>query len=383
MMNRQRIASSRAQKLARAFPALVILGARQVGKSTLAGLAFPGFERIDLERAADYERLARDVEFVLGQHPRLIIDEAQRLPALFPALRSFLDRHPRHRVVLLGSASPHLVKQVSESLTGRLAILELGGMSVLEADAEKLWRLGGFPRLHWSRPKPEPQDWYAAYLRTTLEQDIPQLGFRMSSVRARNLLTMLAHAQGNTCNLSELGGSLGVDYHTVAHMIDVFEGTFLVRRLMPYHANVGKRLVKSPKVYVRDTGLLHSLLDIPFTRKALLAHPKAGPSFETFCIEQLITHARLADSGAQAFFYRTHDGHEIDLLLRVRGSLVPIEIKLGVTPPSPSRLERCMDQLSLRRGYVVAPVEERKALSKKVDVMPLSELIDVLRIRPS
>lgn len=381
-MRHARIATDRARKLGKGFPVLVILGARQVGKSTLAELAFPSFERVDLERPRDLERLSRDPEFMLGEHTRWVIDEAQRLPTLFPVLRSFLDRHPRHRVVLLGSASPQLVKQVSESLTGRLAVLALGGMSILEADAEKLWLFGGFPRLHWSRPKPSPVDWYAAYLRTTLEQDIPQLGFRVSSVRARSLLTMLAHSQGGVCNLSELGGALGIDYHTVAHLIDIFEGTFLVRRLQPYHANIGKRLVKSPKVYVRDTGMLHALLDIPFARKALLAHPKAGASFETFCIEQLISHAQLLDPTAQAFFYRTHDGHEIDLLLRLRGKLIPIEFKLGVTPPSPARIERCLEQLSLPKGYVVAPAKERISLSRKVEFLGLDQLITELRLKP-
>ncbi len=191
---------------------------------------------------------------------------------------------------------------------------------------------------------------------------------------------MLAHGQGSTCNLSELGGALGVDYHSVAHLIDIFEGTFLVRRLRPYHANVGKRLVKAPKVYVRDTGLLHALLDMPFTRKALLTHPKAGASFETFCIEQLVMHAQLVDPTAQAFFYRTHDGHEIDLLLRLRGKLIPIEIKLGVTPPSPTRLESCMDQLSLSHGYVVAPTKKRQPLSRRVDFLSLEDLLHHLRI---
>jgi predicted AAA+ superfamily ATPase len=182
--------------------------------------------------------------------------------------------------------------------------------------------------------------------------------------------------------LSELGGALGIDYHSVAHLIDIFEGTFLVRRLQPYHANIGKRLVKSPKVYVRDSGMLHALLDIPFTRKALLANPKAGASFETFCIEQLISHAQLVDPNTQAFFYRTHDGHEIDLLLRLRGRLYPIEIKLGVTPPSPVRIERCMEQLSLPKGYVVAPTKERLSLSRKVEFLGLDRLIAELRLEP-
>ena len=348
-----RIAATRLRRLVRQFPAVAIQGARQVGKSTLARVALPDYTFLDLEDAGDFARLAADIPFVLGQYRRLVIDEAQRLPALFPALRSFLDLHPRHKVVLLGSASPTLVGRISESLTGRIGFLDLAGLSILEGDAERLWLQGGFPRLHWGRPRAKPTEWYAGYLRTSLEQDIPQLGFRVSSLRMRNLLTMIAHGQGGICNLSELGGSLGLNYHSVAHLLDIFEGVFLVRRLQPYFANLRKRMVKSPKLYVRDTGLLHHLLGAGFTRQALLAHPKAGASFETFCIEQIILHARLADPAAEAFFYRTHGGVEVDCLLRLRGRLIPIEIKLGTSPPDSRGLLTCMAYLGLSRGYVV------------------------------
>lgn len=382
MVVRRRVAAGPLLSVARRFPAVAILGARQVGKSTLARQAFPGFAYLDLEHPVDFARAAADVALLLAQHRRLVVDEAQRLPALFPALRSFLDADARRRVVLLGSASPGLVSRLSESLTGRVGIVELSGMSILEERAESVWIRGGFPRVHWSRPRSRPAEWYPSYLRTTLEQDIPQLGFRVSAMRMRNLLTMLAHAQGSVCNLSELGGSLGIDYHSVAHILDIFEGVFLVRRLPPYAANLRKRLVKSPKVYIRDTGLLHAILGIPFTRTALLGHPKAGPSFESFCIEQILLHARLVDPGAEGFFFRTHTGQEVDLILRLRGALVPIEIKLGLTPPDTRSLEGCMRDLALPRGYVVNLSTELVEIRPRVWMCGLANLLQRLRIAP-
>jgi hypothetical protein len=378
-----RIATARLRRLVRRCPAVAIQGARQVGKSTLARIVLPEFAQLDLEDAGDLMRLAADIPFVLGQHRRLVIDEAQRLPALFPAMRSFLDRHPRHKIVLLGSASPTLIGRISESLTGRIGFLDLAGVSVFEAEAERLWLAGAFPRLHWGRPRARPGDWYAAYLRTSLEQDIPQLGFRVSSLRTRNLLTMIAHAQGGICNLSELGGSLGLNYHSVAHLLDIFEGVFLVRRLQPYFANLRKRLVKSPKLYVRDTGLLHHLLGVGFTRSALLAHPKAGASFETFCIEQIALHARLADPEAQVFFYRTHGGVEVDCLLRLRNRLVPIEVKLGTSAPDPTSLLACMADLGLRRGYVVNLSRHPSEIRRGVVMLGLANLLEHLDIAPA
>lgn len=366
--------------LARRSPALAILGARQCGKSTLARLAFPDFTHLDLERPLDLARVTSDPEFVLTQSPRLVIDEAQRLPELFPILRSHLDRHPRQRVVLLGSASPGLVGRISESLTGRVAVFELGGISVFEHDAEALWIRGSFPRLHWTRPRALPEDWYPAYIRTTIERDIPQLGFRLAASRLRALLTMVAHGQGNVCNLSELGGSLGINYHSVSHILDVFEGVFLIRRLAPYAANLRKRLVKSPKLYVRDTGLLHSLLGIAHRKRALLAQPKAGASFETFCIEQILLHAQLHDPAAQGFFYRTHTGQEVDLLLQLRGKLLPVEIKLGLAVPDLRGLDTCMRDLGLRQGYVVNMTPEPVALRRNIWMGGLRQFLAHVRL---
>jgi predicted AAA+ superfamily ATPase len=255
-------------------------------------------------------------------------------------------------------------------------------MSILEQDQESVWLRGGFPRVHWSRPRSRPEEWYPAYLRTTLEQDIPQLGIRIAAARLRQLLTMVAHSQGSICNLSQLGGSLGIDYHSVSRILDVFEGVFLVRRLPPFSANLRKRLVKSPKIYVRDTGLLHALLGVPHTRAALLNHPVAGASFETQCIEQILLHAKLADPGADAYFFRTHTGHEIDLLLRLRGTLVPIEIKMGLTPPRTAGLETCMRDLGLTAGYVVNLSSEDIELRRHVRLCGLPQLLTRLRLIP-
>jgi len=381
-MPHPRIATARLQRLVRQFPAVSILGPRQSGKSTLARMAFPKHAFFDLEDPIALSRVMADPLLILEEHRQLVFDEVQRLPALFPLLRSHLDGHPSSRVILLGSAAPQLLTGVSESLTGRVGFLELGSISVFEAEPSALWIKGGFPRVHWSRPRAHPEDWFPAYLRTTLEQDLPQLGYTVSAQRLHALVTMVAHAQGSTLNLSELGSALGVSYHTVAHLLELLEGVYLLRRLPPYFVNIRKRLVKSPKLYVRDTGLLHSLLGLPFRRDALLRHPKVGASFETFCIEQLIEHAQLADPRAEAFFFRTHTGIEIDLLLRLRGQLVPIEVKLGLGPPDTAGLEAGMRELGLEKGYVVYAGKGCTPLRRNLRLCGLQELLEELGLRP-
>ena len=352
-MPHPRIARARLESLLRQFPIVTLLGLRQVGKSTFARWALPEFDVYDLENPTALLRLESDGQLILEQSRKIVIDEAQRLPALFPLLRGHVDDHPSVKIVLLGSASPKLIKKISESLAGRTGFLELGGISILEAAQEPLWIKGAFPRLHWSRPRASPEDWLPAFLRACLEQDIPLLGFRVSAIKMMRLLSMLAHSQGSVSDLSQLGGSLGIDYHSVSRLLDIFEGTFLLRRLAPYHANLGKRLVKSPKLYIRDTGILHHLLGIPFEKKALLSHPKAGASFETFCIEQIINLARLEDPAAEVFFFRTQTGVEVDLLLRFRGELIPIEIKLSLSAQGVQGLERGMGYLGLKRGFLI------------------------------
>jgi hypothetical protein len=256
-----------------------------------------------------------------------------------------------------------------------VGFFELGGISILEDDATRLWVNGAFPRVHWSRPRASPEDWYPAYLASCIERDLPALGVTVSSVRVRTLLAMLASVQGGLCNLSELGGSLGTNYHTVSHLIDLLEGVFLLRRLRPFAANVKKRLVKAPKVYVRDTGLLHSLLGIPFTRAALLRHAKAGVSFETFCIEQIASHAQMFDRTGDVYFYRTQAGAEVDLVLDLGRRIVPVEIKLGLAPPDTRGLRSCMADLGAKHAYVVNAGEGSQVIAPGVTMCGLREFL--------
>lgn len=369
-------------KFARGFAAVAILGPRQIGKSTLARLAFKGHAWMDLENPDDAHRLERDPMFLLEQSKRWVLDEVQRMPELFPALRHFLDADPGRRLVLLGSASPVLVSKLSESLTGRVGVFELPGVTAEEVDPLALWLKGGFPRLHWGRPRALPETWFPSYLRTTLEQDVPTLGVRATFRKLHDFMSMLAHSQGGVSNLAEWAGALGVDYHTVSHWLDVLEGVFLVRRLRPWFSNLGKRLVKSPKVYVRDTGLLHSLLGIRPGLPELLRHPKAGASFESFCLEQLITHAKVVDPSSDACFFRTQTGVEVDLLLKLRGRLVPIEVKLGTAAPSTSHLEICMSDLGLREGYVVSRATRMQPIARGIRMGPLSDVLARLKLTP-
>ncbi len=381
-MPHDRIYTAPLLALARSFPAVAVLGARQIGKSTLARLAFPSCSWLDLERPDDLVRLERDPLFVLEQEQRWVIDEAQPLSALFPVLRHWLDGNERRRAVLLGSASPRLVPSLSESLTGRVGVFELPGLSVFERPADALWLQGAFPRLHSSRPRARPETWFPSYLRTALEQDVPQLGVRATFSRLHTFLSMLAHSQGGISNLAGWASSLGVDYHTVAHWLDVFEGVLLVRRLQPWHANLGKRLVKSPKVYLRDTGLLHSLLGMGFGLKEILRQPKAGASFETFCIEQLVAHARRADPAAEAHYFRTATGVEVELILRLRGKQYPTELKLGTAMPSTRHLEVCLDDLGLERGYVVSRASGLRPITRTVKMGGLEDILRALRLVP-
>jgi predicted AAA+ superfamily ATPase len=381
-MPKERLATQRLRGIGRRSPATVLLGPRQVGKSTLARLAFPDHTFFDLEDPRDEARVRADPLFALSQQTHVVVDEAQRLPALFPILRSYLDANARRRVVLLGSASPGLVRSISESLTGRAVFFDLAGISCLEEEPARLWRLGGFPRLHWTRPRAVPEEWYPSYLRTTLERDIPQLGLTLPPARARALLTLVANGQGSMLNLSELGGPLGVSYHTVAAALAVLEGVFLLRRLPPFVANIGKRLVKSPKVYVRDTGILHSLLGMGWTRASQLAYPKVGASWETFCIEQLISHAVLVDPASEAFFFRTQTGIELDLLLRFRGELLAFEMKLGVTARDTRPMKTAMADLGIRRGYQVNAGEDLVALEKGIWVGGIRQVIEAAGMRP-
>jgi predicted AAA+ superfamily ATPase len=331
----ERFSADALRRLAARFPAVAILGARQVGKTTLARFAFPGFAYRDLEDPRTAQRFRDDARFELdaaGDVP-LILDEAQAVPALFPALRGAIDarRAARGRFVLLGSAQPNLVRGIAESLAGRIAVIELDPLAACEAatgdrpfDWRSVWLRGGFP----DALRGDFRQWWEAYLRMVLERDLPQYGVSADPLFMRRLLTMLAHQHGGLFNASAIGGSLGVSYHTVQRHVDLLESVFLVRRLAPYFRNVGKRLVKAPKVYLRDSGLLHHLLNIA-THEELANHPSRGASWEGFVIEDILRRERVARPIAQAWFWRTAAGAEIDLVLDRGGERVPIEIKAG------------------------------------------------------
>jgi hypothetical protein len=363
-------------RLLRDFPAVLVHGPRQCGKSTLVRAVCRDFAHVDLERPADAALLDADLEGFLEAHPRrLSIDEAQRMPALFPALRYAIDAgRGRGRFVLTGSASATLIRGVTESLAGRVALLELTPFrsSELEAPAKSgRWFWGGFPPVHARRSARSRMDWLDAYVSSYLERDLPSYGVRLPPARLRTLWTMLTHVHGNLLNVADLARSLAVSSPTVDGDLDVLEQTFMVRRLRPYHANVQKRLTKSPKVYLRDTGLLHFLAGLREPRE-LATWARRGASFEGLVIEELVAWSQDHLTRPEAFFWRTHAGAEVDLLLVHGRRVVPIEVKLGaaVGPRDLLGLRLCMADLGLRRGFVVYGGDERRRLGSGIELLP-------------
>ena len=363
-------------------PAVALLGPRQVGKTTLAleiGETRPSIY-LDLESDADRARLS-EPELYLDQHKDklVILDEVHRAPQLFQNLRGLIDRGRRKgrrsgRFLLLGSASMDLLKQSGESLAGRIAYMELAPISGIEVEAnmrDTLWLRGGFPESLLASSDVISQRWRLDFIRTYLERDIPLLGPRIAAEMLRRFWTMLAHHQSGLHNAAELARALGVDAKTVASYLDLMVDLLLVRRLEPWHSNVGKRLVKSPRVYVRDSGLVHSLLGLT-TLDDVLGHPIVGASWEGFVIETV--HAVLPE-GTQTHFYRTSAGAEVDLVVTLPGGRRwAIEIKRSLTP----KVERgfhhaCLD-LEPERRIVVYPGSESYPMQQDIQVMPLSQL---------
>ncbi len=369
------------------FPAVALLGPRQAGKTTLALAIAEGRPSLylDLESPSDRARLA-DPEAYLASHEGelVILDEIHRAPELFQTLRGLIDAGRRRgrtagRFLLLGSASMDLLRQSGESLAGRIAYVELDPFDPLEVApeaCERLWLRGGFPPSFLAESDLESALWRESFIRTYLERDVPQLGPRIPAETLRRLWTMLAHAQGGLLNAAQLARALAVDGKTVARYLDLLVDLLLVRRLEPLQANVRKRLVKSPKVYVRDSGLVHALLRLE-DREALLGHPVAGASWEGFAVESLL---RAAPERSQASFYRTAAGAEIDLLLDLggRAGLWAIEVKRGsAARPSRGFHLACAD-LSPARKLVVHGGGERYPLPHGVEAVPLRDLAEEL-----
>lgn len=354
-MQRRQATTQLRQRLKR-FPAAALLGPRQSGKTTLArGL---GGRYYDVEQPAERVRLDLDWPRLAAGRELVVIDEAQSWPEIFPRLRAAIDAERRRngRFLLLGSVSPALMREVSESLAGRLALVELTPFLLSELGRRalaRLWLCGGFPDAGVLKDR-SSFDWQRDYLALMAQRDLPAWGLPAKPRVTERLLHMLAVAHGQAWNASALGQSLGLSYHSVNGYLDFLEGAFLVRRLAPWSGNLRKRLVRSPRVYLRDSGLLHALLRIE-SRHALLRHPSAGASWEGFVIEQLLGSLAAAGGSAAPYFLRTSDGYEIDLVLDAGGTVVAIEVKLAsaASPQDLARLEHAADWIGAEHRYIV------------------------------
>jgi hypothetical protein len=368
-------------------PAVGLLGPRQVGKTTLAlamGETRPSLY-LDLESPADRAKLS-DPGRYLAEHENelVILDEVHRVPEVFQILRGVIDRGRRRgktagQFLLLGSASVDLLKQSGESLAGRISYLELAPFDVLEVGGDKmdlLWVRGGFPPSFLAANDRLSLNWREDFIRTYLERDVPQFGSRLPAETLRRFWTMLAHNQSTLLNAAKLAQGLGVDGKAVARYLDLLVDLMLVRRLPAWHHNVGKRLVKAPKVSVRDSGIAHALLGIA-NKEQLLGHPVAGPSWESFVIETLIA---LAPRGTDASFYRTSAGAEIDLVLALPGGkLWAVEIKRGSAPKVERGFHIACADLKPAKRFVVYPGDERFPLDASTEVIGLSALGQMLQ----
>lgn len=380
------IESTLRTRLATVVPAVVLLGPRQVGKTTLArkiAADWPGGAvYLDMERPADRRRLDDADAYLRAQNGKLVvIDEIQRAPGLFEVLRGIIDdrRAAGERFghfLLLGSAALELMRQSSETLAGRVAYLEIGPIDILEAgtaslDAQTLWLRGGFPESLLTQGDGPSLDWRRDFIRSYLERDVPMFAPRMPVQTLGRLWTMLAHQQGGLLNQARLAASLGVSAPTVTRYTDLMVDLQLVRRLAPWSGNVGKRLVKAPKIYVRDSGIVHALLDLE-TWNDVLGHPVVGSSYEGFVIENLI---QCAGPRWRPYFYRTHDGAEIDLLLERGGQPeIAIEVKKSSAPTLDKGFGIACDDLKVLQRYVVYPGEETYPVRHGAQAIGLAEL---------
>jgi predicted AAA+ superfamily ATPase len=376
-----RNAENEVLRLINLYPAVVLVGPRQVGKTSLVKNLVGKLTRqsvyLDLEFPEDLNKFENPALFLESlEEQTVIIDEVQRKPDLFPVLRALIDRKRQAgRFVLLGSASPELIRDTSESLAGRVAYYELLPFAwnelPEELDFKQHWLRGGFPESLLAGNNRESLDWRFNFIQSYLERDLPLLGLRADPILIRRLWTMIAHMNGNVLNMQTLAKSLGISGQTVRRYLDFLESAFLIRRLPPYFFNIKKRLVKSPKIYIRDTGILHALLNIDGFQQ-LLGHPAVGGSWEAYVIQEII--GRMP-SRTELFFYRTQDGTEADLVIASGG--VPkylVEIKFSTTPKLRKSFHIAIDDLKTQNNFIVCPVESGYPLAKNVTVLGIEEL---------
>lgn len=373
-------------------PAVAILGPRQVGKTTLAleiGKDRPSVY-LDLENPEDFQKLRDPVHYLeLHSDKLVILDEIQRCPDLFMSLRVVIDAKRREgkgngRFLVLGSASNDLLRQSSESLAGRISYLELSGLSPTEVEGtdhknlSKLWMRGGFPDSYTASGDQASNEWRKNFIKTYLERDIPALGSRIPATTLMRFWTMLAHSQGELLNASKLASSLGVESVTVSRYLDLMADLLLVRRLEPWYGNVKKRLVKSPRVYVRDSGIVHTLLQIP-NYEQLLGHPILGKSWEGFIIEKIIS-SLPSNSNVNPFFYRTSAGSEIDLVLELAlDNYWAVEIKASKTPTLKKGFHVACEDLKVKRKFVVYTGEDTFSLGNEITAISLPLLLEEIK----
>jgi hypothetical protein len=365
-------------------PIAAVLGPRQCGKTTLARMLA---ERepssyYDLENPTDAQRLSNPLQAMESLSGLIIIDEIQRKPQLFEILRVLADRPGNQaRFLVLGSASPTLIKGISESLAGRVGLIDMSGFSLSEVGVEqqeRLWIYGGFPRSFLAPESSASMMWRQDFIRTFLERDIPQLGITIPAETLRRFWTMIAHYHGQVWNASDIGRSLGVSEHTTRRYLDILAGAYMVRILPPWFENLKKRQVKSPKIYIQDSGILHALLQQPSLRE-LQGHPKLGASWEGFALQEVLAVLQTRD----AYFWGTHAGAELDLLVLAKGKRYGFEFKYADAPGRSRSMHAAIHSLNLSHLWVVCPGKEEYALENNISVVPLSSIKSRVRSKLS
>ncbi|MBN2316846.1 MAG: ATP-binding protein [Sedimentisphaerales bacterium] len=369
----------RVKKAISRSPIVALLGPRQCGKTTLARMICEHQPNtyFDLESQADLRRLVNPELILSSLQGLVVIDEIQTKPDLFPALRVVVDKPDNKcHFLILGSASPHIIRSVSETLAGRVEFVDMAGFDMTELGVEswkQLWTRGGFPRSYLARDDQDSLAWREGFIRTFLQRDIPQFGINIPAPAMRRFWTMLAHYHGQTWNASRIGSALGINDKTARSYLDILTQTYMIQQLQPWHENIAKRQVKSPKIYFRDTGLLHSLLDLRDFH-SIMGHPQVGASWEGFAMEQIIrkTHP------SQVYYWATYSGAELDMFLIVNGKRYGIEFKFSEAPDKTKSMAIAIESLKLDKLLIVIPGDKSWPINETISVCPIDKVEKVL-----